>query len=192
MATTFKIKRFSTKALQEAATDVYYKELAPKGEKLAAKVKRVSGNAGRWVKHNPKTTAAVVGGTALTSMAIGGGIKGHKEWKAKKTAEKTFSIPRMFSDDQKKGMGLGTKLLVSGTALAGGVAAAKTGMLGKSAKLGINKAQFGLGKAVGSKGLMKNAVQGQREALGKVKVPKVTPSTSTPLALPAHQNLLPA
>lgn len=179
MATTFRIKRFSagTDAMKKVAEDTYYRELKPAGEKLGGTIKREAKNAGRWIAKNPVKSAGIAGGVALTGMAVAGGVKGYKKSKEKQ-----------YSDD--KGMSTGKKLLLGTAALAGGVAAAKTGMLGKSAQLGINKAQFGLGKAVGSKGLMKNAVQGQREALGKVKIPRVT--QTTPKALPEPQKLLTA
>jgi hypothetical protein len=185
MATSFKTKRFSA-AMKKEAEDVYFKELAPKGEKFTAKVARVTRNSSRWVKHNPKKAATIAAGTTLAGLATAGAVKGIK----KKKEEKTYS--------EEEGSGLGKKLLIGAGTLAAGIGAAKTGMLGKTAKLGINKAQFGLGKAVGSKGLMSNAVKGQREALGKVKPPKAptlqTPTAPTQKALPAasDQKLLQA
>ena len=188
MATTFKVKRFSSRAeqMKKVAEDAYYKELGPKGEKLGKAIGRHSRNIGRFLEHNKKPIG-IAGGTILAGTAAIGGYKGYKDSK-KKQAQKTYSVRRrLFTDgeQQKKGMGWGTKALIGAGTLAGGIAAAKTGMLGKTAKLGVNKAQFGLGKAVGSKGLMKNAVQGQREALGKVKVPKTPVNTQKALPAPA-------
>lgn len=96
MATTFKIKRFSAKtdAMKKAAEEVSFKELAPKGEKFIAKTKRVAGNVTRpvttWARKNPRMAIGAAAGTALTGMAVTGGVKGYKGSKK----EKTYSVPR--------------------------------------------------------------------------------------------------
>lgn len=72
----------------------------------------------------------------------------------------TFKLKRkLYSDDEKKGMGTGTKLALGAATLAGGFYGARKGMFGNTARLGANKMYMSAGKALGSKGMVKSGAK---------------------------------
>lgn len=156
MATTFRIKRFSTNLKTKLFDEIenaqnILKKLEAKGigpghpryDAVAENLKnrKAIGNpksagllkrAGKWIKANPKTSIAVGAGTALGGMAIAGGVRGYRNSKN----QKTFSVPRQkiffFASD-------GTSFTLadaeSATGLKGkaAVTAHKTGQAAKNA-----------------------------------------------------------
>lgn len=69
----------------------------------------------------------------------------------------TFKLKRkLYSDDEKKGMGTGTKLALGAATLAGGLYGAKKGMFGNTARMAVNKGWMSVGKTLGSKSMIKS------------------------------------
>ena len=67
-----------------------------------------------------------------------------------------YSVKRFSGDDEKKGMGLGTKLALGTAAIGGTLLAGRAGMLGTRVQKGIGTATASLGKKLGSQRLLKD------------------------------------
>lgn len=65
-----------------------------------------------------------------------------------------YSVKRFSGDDEKKGMGLGTKLALGTAAIGGTLLAGRAGMLGTRVQKGIGTATASLGKKLGSQRLL--------------------------------------
>ena len=65
-----------------------------------------------------------------------------------------YSVKRFSGDDEKKGMGLGTKLALGTAAIGGTLLAGRAGMLGTRVQKGIGTATASLGKKLGSQSLL--------------------------------------
>lgn len=65
-----------------------------------------------------------------------------------------YSVKRFSGDDEKKGMGLGTKLALGTAAIGGTLLAGRAGMLGTKVQKGIGTATASLGKKLGSQRLL--------------------------------------
>ena len=67
-----------------------------------------------------------------------------------------YSVKRFSGDDEKKGMGLGTKLALGTAAIAGTLLAGRAGMLGSGIQKGIGTATAAVGQKIGSQRLLKD------------------------------------
>ena len=65
-----------------------------------------------------------------------------------------YSVKRFSGDNEKKGMGLGTKLALGTAAIGGTLLAGRAGMLGTRVQKGIGTATASLGKKLGSQRLL--------------------------------------
>lgn len=65
-----------------------------------------------------------------------------------------YSVKRFSGDDEKKGIGLGTKLALGTAAIGGTLLAGRAGMLGTRVQKGIGTATASLGKKLGSQRLL--------------------------------------
>lgn len=61
---------------------------------------------------------------------------------------------KRFSEEKNSGMSTGAKVLAGVGTVAGGLLAAKKGLLGNSIVKSVNKGVMNLGKKVGSEGMM--------------------------------------
>ena len=71
---------------------------------------------------------------------------------------KIYSVKR-FSDDEKKGMGLGTKLALGTAAVGGTLLAGRAGMLGARVQKGIGTATAAIGQKVGAQRLVNDGAK---------------------------------
>ena len=67
-----------------------------------------------------------------------------------------YSVKRFSGDDEKKGMGLGTKLALGTAAIGGTLLAGRAGMLGSGIQKGIGTATAAVGQNIGSQRLLKD------------------------------------
>ena len=67
-----------------------------------------------------------------------------------------YSVKRFSGDDEKKGMGLGTKLALGTAAIGGTLLAGIAGMLGSGIQKGIGTATAAVGQKIGSQRLLKD------------------------------------
>lgn len=67
-----------------------------------------------------------------------------------------YSVKRFSGDDEKKGMGLGTKLALGTAAIGGTLLAGRAGMLGSGIQKGIGTATAAVGQKIGSQRLLKD------------------------------------
>ena len=67
-----------------------------------------------------------------------------------------YSVKRFSGDDEKKGMGLGTKLALGTAAIGGTLLAGRAGMLGTRVQKGIGTATAAVGQKIGSQRLLKD------------------------------------
>ena len=67
-----------------------------------------------------------------------------------------YSVKRFSGDDEKKGMGLGTKLALGTAAIGGTLLAGRAGMLGSRIQKGIGTATAAVGQKIGSQRLLKD------------------------------------
>lgn len=67
-----------------------------------------------------------------------------------------YSVKRFSGDDEKKGMGLGTKLALGTAAIGGTLLAGRAGMLGTGVQKGIGTATAAVGQKIGSQRLLKD------------------------------------
>ena len=67
-----------------------------------------------------------------------------------------YSVKRFSGDDEKKGMGLGTKLALGTAAVGGTLLAGRAGMLGTRVQKGIGTATAAVGQKIGSQRLLKD------------------------------------
>lgn len=67
-----------------------------------------------------------------------------------------YSVKRFSGDDEKKGMGLGTKLALGTAAIGGTLLAGRAGMLGSGIQKGIGTATAAIGQKIGSQRLLKD------------------------------------
>ena len=67
-----------------------------------------------------------------------------------------YSVKRFSGDDEKKGMGLGTKLALGTAAIGGTLLAGRDGMLGSGIQKGIGTATAAVGQKIGSQRLLKD------------------------------------
>ena len=67
-----------------------------------------------------------------------------------------YSVKRFSGDDEKKGMGLGTKLALGTAASGGTLLAGRAGMLGSGIQKGIGTATAAVGQKIGSQRLLKD------------------------------------
>ena len=65
-----------------------------------------------------------------------------------------YSVKRFSGDDEKKGMGLGTKLALGTAAIGGTLLAGRAGMLGTRVQKGIGTATAAVGQKIGSQRLL--------------------------------------
>ena len=65
-----------------------------------------------------------------------------------------YSVKRFSGDDEKKGMGLGTKLALGTAAVGGTLLAGRAGMLGTRVQKGIGTATAAVGQKIGSQRLL--------------------------------------
>ena len=65
-----------------------------------------------------------------------------------------YSVKRFSGDDEKKGMGLGTKLALGTAAIGGTLLAGRAGMLGTRVQKGIGTATAAVGQRIGSQRLL--------------------------------------
>ena len=67
-----------------------------------------------------------------------------------------YSVKRFSGDDEKKGMGLGTKLALGTAAIGGTLLAGRAGMLGTRVQQGIGTTTAAVGQKIGSQRLLKD------------------------------------
>ena len=67
-----------------------------------------------------------------------------------------YSVKRFSGDDEKKGIGLGTKLALGTAAIGGTLLAGRAGMLGSGIQKGIGTATAAVGQTIGSQRLLKD------------------------------------
>ena len=67
-----------------------------------------------------------------------------------------YSVKRFSGDDEKKGIGLGTKLALGTAAIGGTLLAGRAGMLGSGIQKGIGTATAAVGQKIGSQRLLKD------------------------------------
>ena len=67
-----------------------------------------------------------------------------------------YSVKRFSGDDEKNGMGLGTKLALGTAAIGGTLLAGRAGMLGSGIQKGIGTATAAVGQKIGSQRLLKD------------------------------------
>lgn len=67
-----------------------------------------------------------------------------------------YSVKRFSGDDEKKGIGLGTKLALGTAAIGGTLLAGRAGMLGTRVQKGIGTATAAVGQKIGSQRLLKD------------------------------------
>ena len=67
-----------------------------------------------------------------------------------------YSVKRFSGDNEKKGMGLGTKLALGTAAVGGTLLAGRAGMLGTRVQKGIGTATAAVGQKIGSQRLLKD------------------------------------
>lgn len=67
-----------------------------------------------------------------------------------------YSVKRFSGDDEKKGMGLGTKLALGTAAIGGTLLAGRAGMLGTRVQKGIGTTTAAVGQKIGSQRLLKD------------------------------------
>ena len=67
-----------------------------------------------------------------------------------------YSVKRFSGDNEKKGMGLGTKLALGTAAVGGTLLAGRAGMLGSGIQKGIGTATAAVGQKIGSQRLLKD------------------------------------
>ena len=67
-----------------------------------------------------------------------------------------YSVKRFSGDDEKKGMGLGTKLALGTAAVGGTLLAGRAGMLGTRVQKGIGTTTAAVGQKIGSQRLLKD------------------------------------
>ena len=67
-----------------------------------------------------------------------------------------YSVKRFSGDDEKKGMGLGTKLALGTAAIGGTLLAGRAGMLGSGIQKGLGTATAAVGQKIGSQRLLKD------------------------------------
>lgn len=67
-----------------------------------------------------------------------------------------YSVKRFSGDDEKKGIGLGTKLALGTAAVGGTLLAGRAGMLGTRVQKGIGTATAAVGQKIGSQRLLKD------------------------------------
>ena len=67
-----------------------------------------------------------------------------------------YSVKRFSGDDEKKGMGLGTKLALGTAAIGGTLLAGRAGMLGSGIQKGIGTATAAVGQKISSQRLLKD------------------------------------
>lgn len=67
-----------------------------------------------------------------------------------------YSVKRFSGDNEKKGMGLGTKLALGTAAIGGTLLAGRAGMLGTRVQKGIGTATAAVGQKIGSQRLLKD------------------------------------
>ena len=67
-----------------------------------------------------------------------------------------YSVKRFSGDNEKKGMGLGTKLALGTAAVGGTLLAGRAGMLGTRVQKGIGTATAAVKKKIGSQRLLKD------------------------------------
>ena len=65
-----------------------------------------------------------------------------------------YSVKRFSGDDEKKGIGLGTKLALGTAAIGGTLLAGRAGMLGTRVQKGIGTATAAVGQKIGSQRLL--------------------------------------
>ena len=67
-----------------------------------------------------------------------------------------YSVKRFSGDNEKKGMGLGTKLALGTAAVGGTLLAGRAGMLGTRVQKGIGTTTAAVGQKIGSQRLLKD------------------------------------
>lgn len=67
-----------------------------------------------------------------------------------------YLVKRFSGDDEKKGIGLGTKLALGTAAIGGTLLAGRAGMLGTRVQKGIGTATAAVGQKIGSQRLLKD------------------------------------
>ena len=67
-----------------------------------------------------------------------------------------YSVKRFSGDNEKKGMGLGTKLALGTAAIGGTLLAGRAGMLGTRVQKGIGTTTAAVGQKIGSQRLLKD------------------------------------
>ena len=67
-----------------------------------------------------------------------------------------YSVKRFSGDNEKKGMGLGTKLALGTASVGGTLLAGRAGMLGTRVQKGIGTATAAVGQKIGSQRLLKD------------------------------------
>lgn len=70
-----------------------------------------------------------------------------------------YSVKRFSGDDEKKGMGLGTKLALGTAAVGGTLLAGRAGLLGSKVQKGIGTATAAVGKKLGAQRLVNDGAK---------------------------------
>lgn len=78
-----------------------------------------------------------------------------------------YRIKRFSSDEKKSGLSTGAKVLAGAGALAGGLMAAKKGLLGSKAAMKVNEGLMKVGKKIGNDKVVASAAKDYTKAANK-------------------------